>query len=254
MSAPTNAGEFPNYFGPQAERYAEYRPTYPSALFHYLAVTSGRTRLAWDCATGNGQAAVGLATRFARVVATDASDEMIAHAVPHPRVEYAVARHESGIAAGSCDLVTVAQALHWLDLDPFLAEVRRVLAPGGIFAAWCYSLCRIEPAIDEVVDAFYRVTLGSYWPPQRRHVDDGYRALALPLDEVVAPPLVMAHDWSLIDLARYMRTWSAVGRLRTARGDQPIVEVEHALHRVWGNPGLRRHVTFPLSFRIGQLR
>jgi SAM-dependent methyltransferase len=253
VSAPTREG-FANYFGPQAERYAEHRPTYPTALFHYLAVTSGHTRLAWDCATGNGQAAVGLAARFAHVVATDASSEMIAHAVPHERITYRVARYESGIADGGCDLVTVAQALHWLDLDLLVAESRRVLAPGGLFAAWCYGLCRIDAAIDEVMDRFYRVTVGSYWPPERRHVDDGYRALALPLDELVPPPFEMALEWSLIDLARYIRTWSAVEQLRAAHGDEPLLAFEDLLHRAWGTPGLRRRVTFPLSFRIGQLR
>ncbi|MBI3569323.1 MAG: class I SAM-dependent methyltransferase [Gemmatimonadetes bacterium] len=224
------------------------------ALFHYLAVRSGRTRVAWDCATGNGQAALGLAVRFARVVATDASEAMLQQAPPHPRVVYRVARYESGLPAGCCDLVTVAQALHWLDLDPFMAEVRRVLAPGGLFAAWCYSLCRVTPAIDEVVDAFYRVTAGPYWPAERRHVDDGYRALALPIDELAVPPFVMAHEWSLIDLARYVRTWSAVGRLREARGDEPLLAFEDAMRGAWGNPGLRRTVTFPLAFRVGHLR
>jgi len=254
VTGPPSRDGFANYFGPQAERYAERRPTYPTALFHYLAVVSVRTRLAWDCATGNGQAAVGIASRFAKVVATDASAEMIAHAVRHPRIRYAVAKYESGIPDGACDLVTVAQALHWLDLDALMAECRRVLAPGGLFAAWGYSLCRIAPPIDEIVDAFYRVTVGSYWPPERRHVDDQYRSLALPIDEIVPPPFVMAHDWSLVEFARYVRTWSAVNGLIAARGEEPVRLFEASLRRAWGNPGLRRTVTFPLFFRIGHLR
>lgn len=253
MSNP-ESGAAPNYFGSQAERYAAHRPAYPLALFHYLAVTSRQTQLVWDCATGNGQAAMGLVVRFARVVATDASREMLAQAPPHPRITYREARYDSGLPSGSCDLVTVAQALHWLDLDPLLAEVRRVLGPRGVFAAWCYSLCRVAPEIDEVMDVFYRVTLGPYWPAQRRHVDDGYRALALPLDEVVVPPFVMSQEWLLTDLARYVRTWSAVGQLRTVCGDEPLVAFEDALRSAWGHPGLRRRVTFPFSFRIGHLR
>ena len=73
-------------------------------------------------------------------VATDASEEQIRHAQAHPRVEYRVAiAHASGLPPHSADLVTVAQALHWFDLPPFYAEVRRVLRPGGIVAAWCYG-------------------------------------------------------------------------------------------------------------------
>ena len=254
MSEHVAAGGGSHYFGPQAARYAEIRPTYPVALFHYLAVTSRHSRLAWDCATGNGQAAVGLAERFARVVATDASAEMITHAVPHPRVSYGEARYDSGIDAGTCDLVTVAQALHWLDIAALFAEVRRVLAPGGLFAAWCYALCRIEPAVDEVVDAFYRITLGSYWPPERRHVDDGYRSIALPIDELVVPPFDMTQAWTLSEMCRYVRTWSSVGQLRAARGDAPLLGFEDSLREAWGDAGVRRRVTFPLRFRAGHLR
>src|ERR1019366_5413429 len=161
----TPPGGFHNFFGPQAGRYREYRPRYPEALFHYLAVAGGGTRVAWDCATGNGQAAVRLAERFAHVIATDPSDEMIAQAIPHPRVTYSVAKYESGLPDRSTNLVT-----------------------GGVLAAWCYARCTVDSAVDEIVDLFYTVTLGPFWPKERRLVDEGYRTIALPLDEMAPPP------------------------------------------------------------------
>ena len=251
---PTPPEGFQNLFGPRAAKYIESRPRYPRPLFHYLAVVSKGTDLAWDCATGNGQAAVGLAERFARVAATDASPEMIAKAIPHPRVSYRVAKYESGLPERSANLVTVAQALHWLEIEPMMREVRRVLLPGGVFAAWCYALCRIEPRIDEVVDLFYRVTLGSFWPPQRRHTEDGYRSIALPLDEMVAPPMEIVEDWTMHQFVAYVRTWSGVQQCVAVRGEEPVRAFEQALRERWGTPMLRREVRWPIHFRIGRLR
>jgi len=78
-------------------------------------------------------------------VATDASTEQIASAVPHPNVEYRVALAEqSGLANHSVKLLTIAQALHWFDLPRFYAEARRVLAPGGVIAAWAYGINQVE--------------------------------------------------------------------------------------------------------------
>jgi ubiquinone/menaquinone biosynthesis C-methylase UbiE len=250
----TPARGFHDYFGPQADRYREYRPRYPAALFHYLAVCGGGTRLAWDCATGNGQAAVRLAERFARVVATDPSDEMIALAIPHPRVTYAVAKYDSGLPDRSVNLVTVAQALHWLDLDPFIREVRRVLVHGGVLAAWCYSRCQVDPPVDEIVDVFYSVTLGPFWAPERRLVDEGYRSIALPLDEMAPPPFEMAEQWMLAEFVSYIRTWSAVNKFIEVRGEAPVLAFEEALGGMWGDPLRRRRVRWPVHVRIGEIR
>lgn len=148
---------FHDHFSEHAEDYARFRPTYPDSLYKFLGETVTARALAWDCATGNGQAAVGLAAHFERVIATDASRPQIAQALAHPRVEYRVAEAtQSGLADASVDLVTIAQALHWFDTPTFYAEVRRVLTPAGVCAAWGYGLMRIAPAIDAVVDHYYR--------------------------------------------------------------------------------------------------
>ena len=115
---------FKDHFSAASGRYAAYRPDYPAALFEWLAGLCDRHDTAWDCATGSGQAALGLAPHFRRVVATDASAEQVRHAVAHPSIDYRVAQAEdSGLADHSVDLVTVAQAAHWFDLPRFYAEV-----------------------------------------------------------------------------------------------------------------------------------
>ena len=91
---------------------------------------------------------------------------------PHERVEYRVAPAEnSGIESGTVDLIMVAQALHWFDLDRFYAEARRVLKPNGILAASAYNLLQIDPAIDEVVNRYYHEVVGPFWPPERKLVE-----------------------------------------------------------------------------------
>jgi SAM-dependent methyltransferase len=254
VTDPRSSAQFRDYFGPRATRYSEFRPRYPRALFHYLATITHDNRGAWDVGTGNGQAAVGAAERWARVTATDPSDAMLAAAIPHPRVTYRVATYDSGLPDASVSLVTVAQALHWFDVTPFMQEVRRVLVPEGIFAAWCYSLCRLGEPLDAVVDHFYHVTIGGYWPPERRLVDDGYRSIALPLDEHVPPPFDMVEEWPYEAFRQYVRTWSGLAKYIEARGEEAVLQFEQELLEAWGTPTIRRPIRWPLHFRIGEVR
>src|SRR5262249_32870016 len=133
-------GRFPDHFSKVAADYSIFRPRYPEELFEYLASLAPRRTLAWDCAAGSGQATLGLATRFDAVIATDASAAQLAAAPRHPRIDSRVARAErSDLRSGSVDLAVVAQALHWLMLEPFYDEAHRVLTAGGVLAVWCYG-------------------------------------------------------------------------------------------------------------------
>lgn len=245
---------FTDHFGARSQLYREVRPTYPAALFHFLAIIAPSTRIAWDCATGNGQAATSLAGRFTAVLGTDPSEAMIAEAAPHPRVRYAVTTYDTKLEDRSVGVVTVAQALHWLDVDAFIVEARRVLVPDGLLAAWCYTNCRVSPGLDELLDHFHDVIVGPYWPLERKHVVDGYRAIALPIDEYAVPPFEMLEEWNLAQYLGYIRSWSGVAKCVAARGEQPVLDFEEEVRREWGNPLLRRPIRWPMRFRVGEVR
>ena len=123
---------FIDQFSRVSADYARFRPRYPRELFVWIATLVDCHQLAWDCATGNGQAAIGLADHFAHVEATDASTEQLRHAMPHPHITYRHAQADaSGLETASANVVSAAQALHWLPHERFYAEVKRVLAPKG---------------------------------------------------------------------------------------------------------------------------
>jgi ubiquinone/menaquinone biosynthesis C-methylase UbiE len=245
---------FHDHFSAVANRYADFRPHYPPELFNYLATLVPLDALVWDCAAGNGQATVDLAKRFQRVVATDASAEQIASATPHSGVEFRVApAEESGLPDESAGLITVAQALHWFDLEKFYAEADRVLTPGGILAVWAYGINVVEgDEANAVVQDFYGHTLDEYWPPQRRLVESGYRTIPFPFHELEAPAFRMETRWTLDQLMGYFSTWSAVNRYIKVNGRNPVEHLTETLRPLWGNAETARQIVWPLSMRVSR--
>ena len=244
---------FKDHFSTASDRYAAYRPDYPADLYDWLGGLCSGHGLAWDCATGSGQAALGLAPHFARVVATDASAEQIRHALPHPRIDYRVATAEaSGLPAHSVDLVTVAQAAHWFDLPRFHTEAARVLKPAGVLALWGYGRLVLPGAADAPLLRFYAETVGPYWPPERALIDDAYRSLEFPFAEIAAPAFEIAVEWDLARLLDYVSTWSAVKRYRAAHGEDPLPSLRAALVTGWGDPATVRTLRWPLFLRVGR--
>lgn len=245
---------FADHFSSLAANYAGFRPTYPAALFDWLAGQAPGRALAWDCAAGSGQASLDLAERFDAVIASDASAAQIGAAPPHPRIAYRVASAEDcGLDDASVDLISVAQALHWFDLDRFYAEAQRVLKPGGLLAVWSYGVLHLDdPACDAAALHFYGETVGPYWPAERKLVEDGYRSLPFPFTELAVPPFAMQAEWNLVQLLGYFSSWSATARYRQATGNDPVQLAAAALEPLWGAPQTLRTVRWPLAIRVGR--
>jgi ubiquinone/menaquinone biosynthesis C-methylase UbiE len=237
-----------------AREYANFRPGYPPELIAWLARSAPAHDAVWDCGCGSGQASLALAGHFARVYATDVAPEQIAAARPHPRVKYSVAPAErSGLEALSVDLVTVAQALHWFDVEAFYAEARRVARPGGLLAVWNYPRPRlVDPQLDQVFLDFYGGAVGPYWPPERRHIEANYTTLPFPFEELPHPEFALALNWSLEQLLGYVSSWSATARYRKSKGEDPVPMLRAALVKTWPAGGTVA-INMPIGLRAARL-
>jgi SAM-dependent methyltransferase len=245
------AMNYKDHFSRQSEHYARYRPEYPADLFLYLSSVSPRKCLAWDCATGSGQSAVGLSRYFEKVIATDASRQQIDHAREAENIEYRLAKAEnSRLEISSVDLITVAQALHWFDLDAFFREADRVLKPGGILAVWTYALMKVSPEVDAVIKRFHSQVVGAYWPPERAMVDNRYEGIKFPFKPLQPPELKMSTSWDLEHFRGYLNSWSATQRFHTLNNSDPLDLIRDDLNKAWGKVSYKREITWPLTLKV----
>jgi ubiquinone/menaquinone biosynthesis C-methylase UbiE len=243
-----------NPFATEAAEYAHLRPTYPDELFAFLVTVVSSRAVAWDCATGNGQAATHLAGYFGRVMATDESGEMIAQAPRDPRIIYRVAEAEdSGLEDRSVDLVTVASAIHWFDLEKFYAEVRRVVKPGGTVAVWTYYTPEFGSDVDAVIQRLVHDILGAYWDERVHYVVDEFHDLPFPFEPIEALPFQTDMTWDMQDLLAYFETWSSSVKYREANHTSPTCLIEGDLARAWRDPQQKRDLRFPLYMRLGRV-
>lgn len=240
-------------FSNQASAYAVFRPTYPRALYDFILGLVQHKQTAWDCATGNGQVARDLAPDFKEVYATDSSVEQIKKAVLAPNIFYSVCPAEkSTFPDHTFDLITVGQALHWLNFDAFYDEVRRVGKRNAVLAVWGYGLLRISPEIDAVISDFYVNIIGSYWDAERRHVDNHYQSVPFPFHEIKSPEFEFSFLWTLSELEGYLNTWSSVQKFIQANDSDPVQLVIEKVKPLWKLDKMR--VSFPLFTRIGTLK
>lgn len=241
-------------FSQSSDQYAKHRPQYPEELFAYLDELCQSHESAWDCATGNGQAAVSCAKYFSQVQATDISSEQLQHRILHPKVQYSMCPAETTPFANlSFDLIMVATAVHWFNQEQFHREVGRVLKPSGVLAVWTYGLLELEPEINAVIARELLEPIDPLWASGNRQVMNGYRDLALPFEAIRnVPAFAIKVEWTLEQLSAYLRTWSAVKRFAVERGADPVERLESALKPIWGEPDTIRVVQMPLFVKASR--
>jgi len=210
--------------------------------------------LVWDCATGNGQAAVSLSNYFKQVVATDFSANQLGNAMQKPNIIYRNEKaEEPSIESGTVDLVTVATAAHWFDLPKFYVQVNRVLKPNGVLAVWSYGGCRVTPELDKVLNYFNFKFLDGYWPPETwMNWTDKYRSLPFPYPLIDTPQFVAVRDYNLDDLLNYIFSWSGMQQYIKREGKNPIDLISADLKAAWGNPSERRKVYWDIFLKCGK--
>lgn len=234
-------------FSQQSDSYAVYRPSYPKELFGWLYEQCYAHHLAWDSATGNGQAAIYIAASFQIVHATDISISQLEQSISKDNILYNCERAEqTAFADDSFDLITVAQSLHWFDHPAYFNEVKRVAKDGCVFAAWGYNLPRVNAEIEAIVDDFYTAVVGKYWDAERKYVDEQYATIEIPFEALPSPDFSITYQWTLEQFLGYISTWSAVQHYTKVNRTNPVVELKDRLSSIWQDA---EPLTFPIFMR-----
>jgi SAM-dependent methyltransferase len=151
-----------------ADVYDAYRPTPPVALLDMLKLVAQveRPRLVVDLGAGTGLSTRVWAERADELIGVEANASMLGRAraattAANVRYIHAFAA-ETGLASGEAEIVTCAQALHWMEPAPVLAEAARLLRTGGVFAAYDYDVPPlVHPEVDDAFAALFLARKGA---------------------------------------------------------------------------------------------
>lgn len=240
-------------FSAQADDYSKYRPQYPQEMIDYIMSFVAKRDCALDVATGNGQLAAAIAPYFTTVYAIDISDKQLDNTIHKDNIIYKKQSAENtGFAPHQFDLITVAQAVHWFDFDAFYKEVFRILKKQGIIVIIGYGLFKSNKNTEAIINYFYNDVIGKYWDPERRYLEENYKTIPFPFQEVYTDKKFMnTYEWDFEQLAGYLSTWSAVQHYKKQNGKNPLDQIREDLRESWAKSD--KKVTFPLLLRIGKL-
>lgn len=240
-------------FSKQAGLYAKFRPGYPEALIRRVVDLVPEKKLAWDCATGNGQVAKMLAPHFRQVVGTDISKKQLDHATALPNVTFQIGKAEkTDFADSSLDLITVGQAIHWFDHGGFHREVSRIAKPGGILAVFGYPLLTTAEPLNGAIAHFYHQIVGPFWDAERRHIDERWARIPFPFEKIEMPHFEQRYVWTFPQLLGYLKTWSACQHYLREKGEHPVELFQNELKKAWGNTDTCE-VVFEIFTRVGKV-
>jgi len=239
-------------FSSQSSTYKKFRPTYPDELYDAILKTVKSRNECWDCGTGNGQVAVELSKHFKKVYAADLSKKQIDNAEKRENIFYSVGTAEkTEFEDNKFDLITLAQAAHWFNMEAFNTEMRRVSKNGGIVCVWGYGLLRINDPINKLIDKFYNDIIGPYWDPERRHIENEYDSLNFDFNELDTPKdLFIKIRWTLREFEGYLNSWSSVQNYKELKKENPVTWMMDNLKKLWGE-NVQKEVRFPIFMKMG---
>ncbi|KAK1422025.1 hypothetical protein QVD17_24866 [Tagetes erecta] len=256
-------------FVKQAKQYSEARPRYPPEMFDFIASKTPCHDVAWDVGTGNGQAATSLVSIYKSVVATDTSKKQLEFAPKLSNIRYectspnmSMSELEEKIGPeSSVDLVTVAQALQWFDLDTFYNQVKWILKkPSGVIAVWCYTLPNIDDEVDLVLQKSYMESKSYLVGLAREMIEDKFANIKFPFDPVAGCDHTGPFEFqtkklmTLDELFTFIRSASPYQTAREQGVELLNDGVIEEFKRAWKeDANCQKNVVFPVYLRIGKL-
>jgi len=249
MSSPK---PFPEYEG---SGYSQNRPEYPDSIYNEILAYAQHEKtkkygVCLDVACGTGQATLALTRYFDRVIGIDHLDTQLQNAIKRDNIEYRKSTAEEidqiGFTPNSFDLITVAQAAHWFDINKFYDAVDKLLKPGGTLAIWGYGVNSLnnEEADRYFVDNYYKGVIDKYWELGREHLDNEYMSIPLPKYPAERRKTSMSKIMTVDGFLGYLNTWSALIKYRKVNSDDPLLAVKKTLKQIFGNESIK--VTWPL--------
>ena len=240
-------------FGQDANAYLSFRPEYPDELFLWLRSLVESGALAWDCGTGSGQAALGLARHFRRVIATDLDPRQLAVAPARPNIDYHLAAAEADLGLrAEVDLIACACSIHWFDLERFYANAKRALKPRGVIVAWTYDwpYTNSKP-VDAVLDRLKDEILGPFWDEASTYYFGRYKNLPFPFAPIACPRFFVAIAHSQDELGQFLGTWSALKKYREREKADALALIARELDLAWRLEPPVLPLRVPLHMRAG---
>ncbi|TRO66587.1 class I SAM-dependent methyltransferase [Christiangramia sabulilitoris] len=238
-------------FSSRSKEYRKFRPGYPPEVFQLIRQHLTACDSAWDCGTGNGQVAAILSDFFHLVEATDISENQLKNAINRRNIKYSVQPAEkTDFCDNQFDLIITAQAVHWFDFEQFYSELKRCLKPEGLFVILGYGLFHSNPETNRIIENFYQNIVGPYWDKERSYLDQNYKTIPFPFQEIKTSAFEQQYYWNIEHLLGYLRTWSAVKHYEKKNREDPVNKIESSLGIAFG---VTNYVRFPILLRMGKM-
>lgn len=229
-------------FSDNSSDYKKFRPNYPPELYERIFERVVSFNNSLDVATGNGQVAIELSEKFKNVFAIDISKNQLESAYQKENIYYSMQKAEAtNLPNKFFDLITIAQAFHWLDHNAFFSEVRRISSLNCLLACWCYN----KPKANfQVIQDFYD-ELETYWEPERKFIDNMYEGIEIPIESKLDFTFENTILWTREHFLGYLSTWSSVKKYIDINKSSPFDKFD------FSDLSSELEITFPIYLKTG---
>ncbi|XP_061186172.1 putative methyltransferase DDB_G0268948 [Saccostrea echinata] len=245
-----------------SDMYHKFRPTYPPEMYEFISEYSksgtGTLDTAVDVGCGTGISTIPLCKYFQKVTGVDVSETQIKTArMVHKQsnVSFFISRAEQMEFLSDCsvDLVTVAQTMHWLEMEPFYKEVIRILKPRGSIVIYGYGNGTLNKSEGNlVIEKFFNHDLEEFWDSRSRHADNFYQNMYLPFSGWERKSdFFIQNKWSANEVVGYLSTWSSCRKyLKKNPKSGRLDEIQQQLIDIYN--GQKITITWPMVVFVGR--